>query len=214
MTTTIKTAPFEAHAAEYDQWFDNYPEVFASEIKILQDALPVGDIKGIEVGLGTGRFSKALGITDGVEPAEEMRKIALERGIEAQNAPAERLPYKDLQFDFVLMATCISYFNKLESAFKEANRVLKNGGSLIAGFIDKNSVIGKEYEAKRDKSPFYKQAIFYTPERVAEEIKNAGFISLEFTQTLFKKPEEIKKPEQVLSGYGKGSYVVIKALKK
>jgi ubiquinone/menaquinone biosynthesis C-methylase UbiE len=210
----LKTKPFETHAAEYDAWYDKYPFVFQSETEAFRAALPGGDIHGIEVGLGTGRFSAALGIKEGVEPAESMRQIALGRGVEAFNATAEQLPYKDLRFDFVLMASCISFFNELRPAFKEANRVLKRGGTLIVGFIDKNSIIGKAYEAKRQNSVFYKQAIFYTVNRVAEEIKYSGFNKLEFSQTLFKNLDDINEFEPAESGQGKGSFIVIKAIKK
>src|SRR5581483_11525189 len=106
----LKTAPFETNAEEYDAWFDKFPEVFASEVGILRAALPEGDIQGIEVGMGTGRFAEALSIKEGVEPAEEMRKIAYNRVIDVRDANAEQLPYKDLRFDFVL-TTAISYFN-------------------------------------------------------------------------------------------------------
>lgn len=210
----LKTEPFELYAAKYDAWFDKYPFVFKSELEALRAGLPYGDISGIEVGLGTGRFAKELGIKEGVEPARSMRMMALARGVEVLNGTAERLPYKDLHFDFVLMASCISYFNMLAPAFREANRVLKKGGSLVVGFIEKDSIIGKEYEAKRQTNVFYKQALFYSADRVAEEIKKAGFNKLEFSQTLFKKLDEINEYEPAEPGHGKGSFVVIKAIKK
>ena len=151
----LKTQPFETHTAEYDEWFDNNKYAFDSEVEALREAFPIGNLHGIEVGLGTGRFSVALGIKEGVEPAFEMREIALKRGIEVMDAVAEDLPYKDLHFDFVLMAASISYFNNLQEAFREANRVLKPGGSLIIGFIDKDSIIGKSYEERKEKKGLY-----------------------------------------------------------
>lgn len=210
----MQNNPFETLSVEYDQWYEDYPYVFESETEAIREVLPYGNLRGIEVGLGTGRFSSALGIKEGVEPIFEMRKIALTRGIEVMDAVAERLPYKDLQFDFVLMVSCITYFHKLQPAFKEANRVLKKGGALIVGFVEKNSIIGKEYENERDTNPFYKNAIFYSTEKVAEEIKNVGFNKLEFSQTLFEKIDDIKKFESAKPGYDEGSFIVIKAIKK
>lgn len=101
----------------------------------------------------------------------------------------------------------------MNRAFKEANRVLKRGGCLVIGFIDKNSLIGKAYEAKREESIFYKQASFYTPEKITIELKDAGFANLQFSQTLFEGLDEIKKFEPAIPGYGKGSFVVVKAEK-
>lgn len=210
----IKTEPFEKHAVEYDSWFDKYPAVFESEADALRAAFPIGDLHGIEVGLGTGRMALALGIKEGVEPADAMREMAIERGIEVINATAEHLPYKDLHFDFVLMSSCISYIEELHLAFREANRVLKRGGTFIVGFIAKDSIIGKYYEEKRQKSVFLKQADFYSVEKVSSELKEAGFHYLEFFQTLFKSLDEIKEVEPAQKGYDKGSFIVIKAIKR
>ncbi len=209
-----KTEVFEKHAIEYDAWFDKHKAVFQSEVDALRDMLPPGDSHGIEVGLGTGRFAAALGIKEGVEPAESMRAIAISRGIEVMDGTAERLPYKDLHFDFVLMTSCISYVDDLDEAFREARRVLKPGGRLILGSIEKDSVIAKTYEARREQSRFYHQATFYSTERLLERMKNAGFGHFEITQTLFRPLGEIDTPEPARPGHGEGSFVIIKALKK
>ncbi|MCC8426612.1 class I SAM-dependent methyltransferase [Mucilaginibacter sp. UR6-11] len=99
--------------------------------------------------MGTGRFAEALGIKEGVDPLSGMREKASKRGINVRNARAEALPYKDLSFHVVLMVFCISYFEDLHAAFKEAYRVLKDKGGLIVGFIDKNSPIGEYYENRK-----------------------------------------------------------------
>ena len=104
---TLKIAPFENYAEDYDSWFQKYPYVFESEVAALRDALPLGDSRGLEIGLGTGRFSQALGLKEGVEPSLAMRKMALSRGIDVMDAVAENLPFKDLRFDFVLMVRTV-----------------------------------------------------------------------------------------------------------
>ena len=119
--------PFDSHVEQYEEWYEEYPHVFRSEVEALREMLPEGDnLVGIEVGLGTGRFSQALGIKEGLEPSVNMRSRAIERGIEVVDGTAENLPYGDLRFDFVLMAFCISYFEDLHAAFMEAYRVLKH----------------------------------------------------------------------------------------
>jgi ubiquinone/menaquinone biosynthesis C-methylase UbiE len=207
--------PFDDNVAEYEAWFDSHSFAFQSEVEALREMLPEGDkLKGIEVGLGTGRFSKALGIKEGVEPSVPMRTMAIKRGIEIMDGTAEELPYGDLKFDFVLMAFCISYFKTLRSPFREAYRVLKNGGSLVVGFIDKNSIIGQDYESRKSESLFYRQANFYTVEKVQRELKAAGFRLYGIAQTLFHQLEEIKEVEHPRPGHGDGSFVVIRADKK
>ena len=210
----LQTLPFNDHVAEYEAWYKKYPFVFRSEVAAIKELLPRGEnIHGIEVGLGTGRFAKALGIKDGIEPAENMRELAQKKGICVIKAVAEKLPYKTLLLDFVLMNFCISYFENVPEAFKEAYRVLKHGGCLLVGFIDKNSRIGKYYEDRKPESIFYKKAKFYTVSKIEKELKKAGFKKMEFSQSLFRDLNRIKSTETPMPGFGKGSYVLIKTIK-
>jgi ubiquinone/menaquinone biosynthesis C-methylase UbiE len=206
---------FDSHVTEYEAWYEHYPFVFESEVEALRQMLPEGDrLTGIEVALGTGKFSEALGIKEGIEPSPNMRAIAVKRGIEVVDAEAEHLPYGDLRFDFVMMAFCISYFDNLHITFREAHRVLKNKGVLVVGFIDRESTIGKYYEQRKPESTFYKAANFYTVDKVISELKQAGFRHFKFCQTLFKPLDDIKTFEPAKPGHGEGSFVVIQAGKK
>jgi len=210
----MKIEPFENYAREYDQWFDKYPAVFQSEVEAIRSMIPLGETRGIEVGLGTGRFARELGIKEGIEPAAAMREIAQDRGIEVMDAFAENLPYKDMYFDFVLMISNICYFKNIEAAFREGHRVLKKNGVLIVGMIDKESAIGKEYEDNRARSTFYKQANFYNVEKVKTLFTQFGFRKLEIIQTLFHDLQSITRIELAEPGYGRGSFVVLKGYKK
>ncbi len=210
-----QTLPFNEHVAEYEEWFSKYPFVFKSEVEAIRDLLPTGEnVHGIEVALGTGRFARELGIKEGIEPAPNMRAIALKRNIEVLAAEAELLPYKDLHFDFVLMVFCISYFEDLKAALNEAKRVLKNGGALIVGFIEKNSVIGKYYEQRKPESLFYRQANFYTVKHISSMLNQLKFNNLQYSQTLFHALDDIKEFEPAKPGYGEGSFILIKAIKQ
>lgn len=210
----IATLPFNDHVAEYEAWFDKYPFVFQSEVEAIRDLLPHGDkLYGVEIAAGTGRFAKELGIKEGIEPATNMRALALKRGIDVLAGQAEHLPFKDMKYDFALMIFCISYFENLETVFKETYRILKSGGSLIVGFIEKDSIIGKYYEERKPNSVFYKNARFYSAKKVASELKKAGFKDLDFSQTLFHALDDIKEFEPAKPGYGEGSFVLIKAMK-
>lgn len=208
----LKTIPFEIHTEEYEEWFEKYKYAYESEIAAIQEQLPALGL-GIEIGVGTGRYAVPLGIKEGIEPSDKLRSIATQRGIEVMNAYAEKLPYKDMRFDFVLMVFCISYFDDINAAMKEAYRVLKRNGSLVIGFIDKNSLIGKQYEQRKSKSIFYKYVVFFPVDKVISVLKNAGFKDLTFNQTLFHDLDKIKEIEQAKEGYGEGSFVVIKAIK-
>jgi ubiquinone/menaquinone biosynthesis C-methylase UbiE len=211
----LQIAPFEKNAEKYDAWYEQYREVYESELQAVRQqmlSLPE-NITGIEVGLGTGRFAAPLGVKEGVEPSEEMGKIAVRRGVEVMNARAEKLPYGDLHFDFVLFVT-VCHLDDVAKAFKEAWRVLKKGGALIVGFIEKSSPIGREYEEKRDVSEFFRHATFFTADRMVELLKKTGFKDMEFNQTLFGKLDEIEEVQPPRPGYGEGSFVVVKAIKR
>ena len=211
----LQTLPLNDHVAEYEEWFDKHQFIFQSEVLAIRELLPKEEnLRGLEIGTGTGRFADALGIKEAVEPADNMRKAAMKRGITVHDAEAEHLPFDNNSFDYVLMAFCISYFNNLGFAFEEAYRVLKPGGSLIVGFIDKESMIGKEYEARRKFSVFYKDANFYSPETLITELKHAGFEKFLFVQTLFGSLDNIEEAQVPKKGFGDGSFVVIKAQMK
>lgn len=211
----LQVSVFNRNAQEYDAWYEKHTAVYESELQAIKEqmlTLPE-NIRGIEVGTGTGRFAEPLGIKEGVEPSEEMRIIATKRGVEVMDARAEKLPYQDMHFDFVLFVT-ICHLDNVPDAFAEAWRVLKPGGAIIVGFIDKNSAIGQDYEARRSHSDFYKHATFYSVKRVQTMLEEADFRDLSFAQTLYGKLDEINEVQPSKPGSGEGSFVVVKATKK
>lgn len=211
----LKTEIFDKYVEDYEAWYDKYPEVYESELAAIREQflkLPE-NIRGIEVGIGTGRFAQPLGIKEGIEPSEEMAKKAVSRKIEVLKGVAEYLPYRDLQFDFVLFVT-ICHLDNVKLAIEEAHRVLKHHGSIIIGFLDKDQAVAKEYKERRDRSTFFSKARFYSVKRIEQIIEESGFKNLEFNQTLFGDLESIKDIHLPKSGYGEGSFVVLKAIKK
>ncbi|MCX2720766.1 class I SAM-dependent methyltransferase [Lentiprolixibacter aurantiacus] len=206
---------FEDNLVDYEQWYEDHKMVFESEVRAIQaqfEKLPE-NIHGIEVGLGTGRFAHALGIREGIEPAEVMAQKAVQRGIEVVKGTAEQLPYADMQFDFVLFVT-ICYLDNLKLALREANRVLKRDGSIIIGFLDKEMPVAQNYLEKKHRSTFYRDASFYTVKRVESLLKETGFSKPEFNQTLFGELDDIVDAQYPKEGFGEGSFVVVKAIRK
>jgi len=208
----LQTAPFNKYTDEYEAWFEKYNDVFLSEISAIKrqfKKLPEA-LHGIEIGMGSGRYALELGIKEGIEPANNLREIAYERGLDVLDAHAEHLPYKDRSFDFVLFVT-IEHLDNLKLAISEAYRVLKPNANIIIAFIDKDSQLAKKYIQHR--SEFYKHAKFYSVKKVEELVIEYGFKNPEFIQTLFKDIDKIKEIEVAKEGYGEGSFVVIKATK-
>ena len=207
-----KTGPFNQYADEYDDWFVINKYAFQSELNAIKKALPENE-NIVEVGIGSGIFAAQLGIKEGIDPSEAMRKKAKKRGIRVMDAVAENLPYDDKSKDVVLMVTTICFVNDIYKSYQEAHRVLKDGGHFIIGYVDKNSPIGRFYLEQKDKNVFYKEAIFFGTEELYEILKKTGFIINNTYQTVFGKIEEINEVQNVLVGYGTGSFVVIKAQK-
>jgi len=207
-----KTKPFDQYSDEYDHWFVTNKYVFLSELKALKNALPASG-KGVEIGVGSGIFAGPLGITEGVEPSAAMREKALKKNINVLDGVAENLPYRDKSFHFAVMITTICFVDDIYRSFAEANRILKNSGNLIIGFVDKESPVGKIYLKLKAQNLFYKDALFYRTEEVYKILENRGFLVEETWQTVFGNLEEINRVQEVITGSGKGSFIVIKARK-
>jgi len=203
-------SPFEQNAEHYDAWFEHHPFVYQSEIEAIRMLLPDPG-KGLEIGVGSGLFAALLGIRIGVEPSVVMGDRARKRGIDVVKGVAEALPLPNNEFDTTLMVTTVCFLDDIDLAFQEAFRVLKPGGAFIIGFVERNSPIGKSYEQRKSESLFYKDATFYTVDDLLAQLKQAGFSTFSFSQTLFGPIDEMRKPDQAKKGYGEGSFVVIKA---
>lgn len=204
---------FERYANEYDGWFERNPASYEAELCAIRAALPASG-SGLEIGVGTGRFALPLGIRVGIDPSPAMAAIARARGIEVTIGKAELLPFDAEKFDCALMVTTICFLDDLGAAFCEAARVLKPGGSLVVGFIDRDSPLGRQYAARKDRDPFYRHARFYSVEEVSCQLQQAGFSEPIASQTIFCSPDSISNEQSVKPGYGEGSFVVLKATKQ
>jgi hypothetical protein len=99
----------------------------------------------------------------------------------------------------------------VQRTLAEAERVLTPDGSLVMGYIDKNSPVGQVYLERKDDHPFYHAAAFVSTEELLATLEDAGFGTFEFVQTIYHLPDEISGLDPVEEGYGDGSFVVIKA---
>jgi len=66
---------FDIYTNEYDQWYERNKFVYLSELEALKKVVPKKG-KGLEIGVGTGRFAEPLGISYGLDPSEKMLEIA------------------------------------------------------------------------------------------------------------------------------------------
>ncbi|MBN2417693.1 methyltransferase domain-containing protein [bacterium] len=204
------TEPFDRYLPEYEQWFERNRRLFLSEVATLKKILPLPG-RGVEIGIGSGLFAVELGITEGIDPSPAMRAKAAERGLRVLDGTAENLPWEDGALDYALMVTTVCFLDDVELAFREAARVLKAGGRLIIGFVDRSSQIGRMYQLKKSKSRFYGDAEFYTPAEIASILARAGFTVIRTLQTLFGNPKDMHTVQEPKPGYGEGGFIVIDA---
>ena len=123
-------------------------------------------------------------------------------------------PFRDARFDFALMVTTICFLDSVETSCREAYRVLEPGGSIIIGFVDRDSPLGMTYQEHKNENVFYREANFYSVGEVVFYLEKAKFREFTFTQTIYQDLGKIKAMEPVKGGYGEGSFVVVRGLKR
>jgi len=207
-----KTDAFETHADRYEAWFGQHSAAYESELRAMRELWPPG-ADGLEIGVGAGHFAGPMAIRTAIEPAAAMREAAARRGIHAEDGIAEALPFPAGRFDAVLMVTTLCFLDDPDRAVREMYRVLRPAGCAVIGFVDRESVMGREYERRRASSVFYREARFYSAPEVCALLSGVGFVDLENRQTLFRHPDEMREPDPVENGFGRGSFVVVRGWK-
>ncbi len=220
---------FDGYANRYDIWFMENENLYRSEFGLVKKAL--GYISGKEVlsvGCGTGLFEQELGVKNGIEPSEDMAKIAIKRGMNVKIGTLDTVELEKEKYDLIYFNGSSSYMTDLEFPYQKAYDALKKSGKIILIDVPKESAYGMMYllAAAKDtfedemlkgvlpKAPYplalVKSAVWHTSEEKIEVLKKIGFKDFDFYQTLVKNPVYTDAEiEEVISGYEKGSYVAI-----
>jgi SAM-dependent methyltransferase len=208
-----RVAPFEAHHQRYEAWFENHEAAYVSELLALRPFVPWTG-RGIEIGVGSGRFAAPLGVQVGVDPSSAMLAHAAARGIEVAEGVAEKLPFAAGSFDHALVVTTICFVDSPARMLAEARRVLKPGGRLVIGFIDRASAMGQDYLAHQAENVFYREATFYSADEVARLLQETDFAIGAWGQTLAHPLPETRQIEPLREGRGQCAFVVAAAQKE
>jgi ubiquinone/menaquinone biosynthesis C-methylase UbiE len=94
----------------------------------------------LEVGCGTGEFAERIRReldTEliAVDLSPRMVELAAARGVDARVADVQALPFEDESFDCVVAGWLLYHVPELERAILECRRVLRPGGTLVAGTL-------------------------------------------------------------------------------
>ena len=229
---TNEKQKFDGYADKYDEWFMKNENLFTSELKLFKKVL--GDISGkklLSVGCGSGLFESYIDSSniEGIEPSEDMGKIAEKRGVNViKYGLIEDVDLPDSKYDIIYFNGSSSYMEDLAPVYGKCLRALKEGGKLILLDVPKESAFGFMYllgkslntydhEYLKDAMPelpyplaLASSGVWHTTEEKIDVLKNLGFNDFKFYQTLVKNPlytnEEV---EEVTEGYKSGGYVAI-----
>ena len=91
----------------------------------------------LEVGCGWGELAEWIARDTGAEVvavdlSPRMVELARERGVDAQVADVQELPFGDGEFDLVVAAWMLYHVPDLDRGIRELARVLRPGGRLVA----------------------------------------------------------------------------------
>jgi len=208
-----RAAAFEAHHQRYEAWFEKHEAAYISELLALRPFVP-WEGRGLEIGVGSGRFAGPLGVQVGVDPSPAMLVYAAARGIEVVQGTAENLPFVAGSFDHAMVVTTICFVDSPAEMLAEARRVLKPGGRLVIGFIDRESALGQDYLAHQAENVFYRDATFYSSDEIAQLLLETGFSISAWGQTLAHFLSETREIESLRPGRGQCAFVVIAATRE
>ncbi|MGA9584237.1 MAG: class I SAM-dependent methyltransferase, partial [Terracidiphilus sp.] len=90
----------------------------------------------LDLGCGDGELTMQVAETGahvlGVDASVDMVSTARERGVEAEQANAESLPFHDATFDAVFSNAALHWISDQDAMLAQVHRVLKPGGRFVA----------------------------------------------------------------------------------
>ncbi len=135
---------FHRQAGEYDQHAVVQKRVVANLTRLVQSHCDAAPGSALDIGCGTGAMLAALhGLYPparlcGLDLAFNMALRSAQRlGPDALlvNGDAESLPFASACFDLVVSASTLQWVQRLDSCFRECQRVLVPGGLFCAAFF-------------------------------------------------------------------------------
>lgn len=184
---------FDLYAEDYDRWFDTEEgrAIFKMEVNAVRLLIKSLKHPYLEIGVGSGRFAKELGIDFGIDPSSKLLEIAISRGINVKKAMGEKLPFSDNSFGGLFILFTLCFVHNPERVLSESRRVLKNSSGLIVGIINRESPWGELYMKKgKEGHPIYKHARFYSTDEATKMVEKENMKIEGYSSTLCQPPSE------------------------
>lgn len=167
---------WDALAPSYDDWYATPVGAFAhgAEVAALVAlAGELGGVRGIEIGCGTGQFTRAFAQRGarmvGVDRSAAMLAVAARHPTGAPllcRAHGEQLPYPAGTFDVALIVTVLEFVPDPQSVLAEMWRVLRPRGRLVVGALNAWSLWAVARRLRPGKTPYAHAHFFQPPELV------------------------------------------------
>ncbi|MBI5345149.1 MAG: class I SAM-dependent methyltransferase [Deltaproteobacteria bacterium] len=187
---------------DYDAWYrtplGEASDRLEKDLVFSMAGVKAGD-KALDAGCGTGIYTIELlrrgALATGADNSEAMlsaaRAKALREGLKMEfiTADAARLPFPDGHFDIVISIGMLCFIKEGDRALTEMHRVLKPGGRLVVGLLNRWSPWAL---LRRIKGLFretvYNEAGFFSPPEIATALAKAGFDVKEVRTCIFFLP--------------------------
>ena len=191
---------FDKNASTYDQWYETPLGKHADRAETecaLALLSPSAGTAILDVGCGTGNFSLKLArlgcSVTGIDISEKMlgsaRKKSRKEGFPAEFLlmDASDLRFADESFDAVVSMAALEFMQDQQKTLDEMFRVLKKGGKLLVGTINRESDWGEMYlDLAEKKDTVFRHARLRTMEEL-KTFRPSDFVSAE--ECLFVPPD-------------------------
>lgn len=193
---------FKDLAARYDAWYQTPLGSLAHALE-LDAILALAGIKPgervVDVGCGTGIYTVELvqrgAHVIGVDPSMEMLAITREKLRQAGLTghlvcgSAEALPFRSGKFDLALAVTSLCFVSSPDRAIEEMRRVLRPGGCLVLGELNRFSLWAAWRRFKGlFRETIYNQAHFWSRRELEKLLRAKGLYSNAVRALLYFPP--------------------------
>ncbi|MBP8718934.1 MAG: class I SAM-dependent methyltransferase [Candidatus Atribacteria bacterium] len=205
---------FDQEAANYDKWYETKIGEHADQVET-ECAFSLFKVRAgrsiLEVGCGTGNFSIKLArqgaLVTGVDISHKMLTIARKKAkqeklnITFKKMDSLNLQFPDNYFDSVISMATIEFVSTPLKMISEMFRVVKGGGFILIGTINRASEWGRLYQEAefQKKVKVFQHAYFKTPEELSKirkedliAVKECLFIPPDFPESEISPEKEVE----------------------